>query len=70
MESSPKKLVSETYFLKYWLENTQNEQTGVWRFSLTNIDSGQRFGFATPEALLAYIKTAMESWKENDNEPS
>lgn len=55
MDSSPPR--SESFLLRCRQE--RSPQTGlpdVWRFSLEDVRTGQRVGFVTLEAALAYVR--------------
>lgn len=48
------------YLLRCWQERSQQpEHLGVWRFSLQEPHSGQRRGFASLEALMAFLETQL-----------
>jgi len=44
--------------LRLWSEPCQN-QAPVWRFSLQDVASGERYGFADLESLLTFIRARM-----------
>lgn len=45
------------YLLRFWEERLQGEGGAViWRFSLEDASSGKRRGFASLEALLAFLQ--------------
>ena len=44
------------YLLRCWEERGEQDDGGtVWRFSLVNPETNERRGFATPEALAAFL---------------
>lgn len=45
--------------LRMWVEHTEH-QSPVWRFSLENISTGERNGFADLDALICYLLELME----------
>lgn len=50
-----------SFLFRCWEEGRR--QPGVaraWRFSLEDVHTGHRRGFASLEALLAYVRTEME----------
>jgi len=46
-----------SYLLRLWQE--QDEQTTLWRFSLDDPRTGERFGFADVETLLRFLNEQM-----------
>lgn len=57
-----------SFLLRLWLDS--DSQT--WRFSLEDPHTGERRGLANLDALIAFLKEAMEQAKHNDsiNHPS
>lgn len=52
------------YLLRFWEERGQIQDRGVtWRFSLEDPHTHERRGFATLEALIAFLQTSI-----NDNQ--
>ena len=50
------------YLLTTWEERSQGpEVPAAWRFALQDPRSGQRRGFATLEALVAFLRTELIS---------
>ena len=45
----------QVLLLRCWEERGERPESGVWRFSLQNPDTGLRRGFANLEALLAFL---------------
>ena len=45
--------------LRMWVEHTEH-QSPVWRFSLENISTGERNGFADLDALICFLLELME----------
>jgi hypothetical protein len=57
MPESPLRLV---HLLTLWRERPARPgQPAVWRFSLEDIQTRERHGFADLEALMAFLKTQM-----------
>lgn len=51
-----------SYLLRYWEERgPQPSQPAIWRFSLEDVETGERRGFANLEALVAFLQTRMTS---------
>jgi hypothetical protein len=46
-----------SYLLRFWQEHGENTLTGVWRFSLEDPLTSQRHGFASLEALTAWLQS-------------
>lgn len=45
------------FVLRTWQESGQDSAgTGIWRYSLEDPHSGERFGFATIDALVAFLQ--------------
>ena len=59
MDFSKKPLVSRAYWLKCWREYSTGTTASVWRFSLEEPHTGKRMGFASLEALLAYVNEVL-----------
>ena len=54
-----------SFLLRCWEEgNPQPGMPETWRFSLEDIHTGQRRGFASLEALLAYVRAELERDRE------
>jgi hypothetical protein len=48
------------YVLRCWEEHSQHpERPGHWRFSLEEINSSTRHGFATLHALIAFLQAEL-----------
>ncbi|MEZ4736501.1 MAG: hypothetical protein R3E79_56160 [Caldilineaceae bacterium] len=59
MTNRDKASVYRIYLLTVWQEQDQAERgDGGWRFHLTDPQTGQRYGFTTPAALLAALQQA------------
>ena len=59
LEQPPRYLA---YLLRCWQERSQRpEYLPLWRFSLEDPHSGQRRGFASLEALVAFLETVLSS---------
>jgi hypothetical protein len=48
-----------SYLLRFWEERSDELPTAVWRFSLEDPLTDQRYGFASFEALTDWLKTKM-----------
>jgi len=49
------------YVLRFWEERSRHpDRPGVWRFSLEVPRTGERRGFATLGALVAFLQQQME----------
>lgn len=48
-----------SYLLRFWEERGEEPPAAVWRFSLEDPLTDQRYGFASLEALLDWIKAKM-----------
>jgi hypothetical protein len=52
------------YVLRFWEERSQYpDRPGVWRFSLEVPRTGERHGFASLEALVAFLRAQVEGEK-------
>ncbi|RMF03519.1 MAG: hypothetical protein D6768_05695 [Chloroflexi bacterium] len=50
----------QSYILRCWEErSTQQDQPGVWRFSLEDVRTGRLMGFATLEAMVTYVQNKL-----------
>ncbi|HOV48558.1 MAG TPA: hypothetical protein PLM06_07995 [Anaerolineae bacterium] len=62
------------YILRLWRESLASpEQPAVWRFSLTDVRSGERHAFDDPAKLAAFLQTRMltaPAHDENSNRES
>jgi len=57
MENTPKRIV---YLLTMWQERTDAADSPAgWRFSVEDPRTGERRGFASLEALVAFLRTQM-----------
>jgi len=64
-----KSRVYRAYVLRLWQEGRDHRTgAGVWRFSLKMLPSGERRGFATLEALLAFLEQEMARAETDDKE--
>jgi hypothetical protein len=58
------------YLLTVWQEHSQEETPDHgWRFHLTDPQTGDRYGFTTPEALLAAIQQTQRAPPPVDEAP-
>ncbi len=48
-----------SYLLRFWEERSDELPVAVWRFSLEDPLTDQRYGFASLEALMDFVKTKM-----------
>ena len=49
----------QAYLLRFWQEQREHpDLSGTWRFSLEDPQSGERRGFASLEALTAFLRQA------------
>ncbi len=57
-----------SYVLRFWEERSAESAQTIWRFSLEDPLTDQRYGFPSLQALTAWLQSemAMES-KEQDN---
>lgn len=53
------------YLLRFWEERGQPTSVAVWRFSLEDPHTGQRHGFATLDALLAFLQTQIDGEQQS-----
>jgi len=56
-----------SYLLRFWEERSEQPAMAVWRFSLEDPQTGQRYGFANLEALTAWLKTEMTDASQSPN---
>ena len=49
-----------TYIIRGWSDQEVGAETPTWRFRLQDVESGSERGFATVEALLAFLKNELE----------
>jgi len=59
-----KKSRYESYMLRMW--QTSNEEELIWRASLENPSSGERFGFASLEDLCSFLQARTEASNPQD----
>ncbi len=48
-----------SYLLRFWEERSDESDVAVWRFSLEDPLTDQRYGFASLEALTEWLVTKM-----------
>ena len=48
-----------SYLLRFWQKHSRSESRAGWRFSLEDPHTGQRQGFASLEAFVAYLQAEM-----------
>lgn len=64
MPTLNKSLRYRAYLLRCWEERSQHPAfLPVWRFSLEDPHTGQRYGFANIEALVAFLSAELTSDK-------
>ena len=52
------------YVLRFWEERSRHpDRPGVWRFSLEDPRTGERRGFASLEAVVAFLRGQVEGNK-------
>lgn len=60
-----------SYLLRFWCEHHENGQI-VWRYTLLDPHTGQRFGFLSLDSLVAYLAalTSESTLPDNTDTPS
>ena len=54
-----------SYLLTFWEERSRDpDAPAVWRFSLEEARTGQRRGFASLEALVAFLRVELEGERD------
>jgi hypothetical protein len=48
-----------SYLLRFWEERSDQPEQAVWRFSLEDPLTDQRYGFPSLETLIAWLQTEM-----------
>jgi hypothetical protein len=68
MRSFDTSLRYKSYLLRCWQEQdrSQTSPSRIWRFALQDTRSGKQRGFASIEALMAYLQAALA--EEDDTE--
>jgi hypothetical protein len=67
MQDEPLRLV---HLLTLWRERPARAgRPALWRFSVENVRTGERRGFASLEALMAFLRAQMEARGEKDDPP-
>jgi hypothetical protein len=57
MPAAAQSLRYQSYLLRYWEEHGRApSQPAAWRFSLEEVETGKRHGFADLEALVAFLR--------------
>jgi hypothetical protein len=60
-----------SYLLAFWEERSRDpDGPVVWRFSLEDPRTGQRRGFAGPEALAAFLRAELSGGKDEPSDES
>ena len=49
-----------SYLLRFWQEHGESQAAAIWRFSLEDPLTGQRQGFASLDALTAWLRTELD----------
>ena len=62
MEIQPKPAHYRSFLLRLWVDSDLRQ----WRFSLEDPHTGERRGLANLDALIAFLKEAMEQVKPSD----
>jgi hypothetical protein len=57
----------ESYLLRLW--QTTEGGHAVWHGSLEAVSDGHRYGFATPDALMAFLRARMDGERPPDLPP-
>ncbi len=57
-----------SYLLRFWEERSERLPLAVWRFSLEDPLTDQRYGFATLQALVQWIQEQTTNRLENNAE--
>ncbi len=52
----------QVFLLRCWEERGEHPESGVWRFSVQDPDTGSRRGFASLEALVAFLTNQFGVW--------
>ena len=60
MSQLPRQLPYQAQLLRIWVESPQSHHP-VWRFSLEDVATGQRTGFADLDALICHLLGLMEA---------
>jgi hypothetical protein len=62
----------QVYVLRCWEEHSDQPESVAWRFSVQDPDANQRRGFASLEALVAFLTNQFGAWgikcKVDDNQ--
>jgi hypothetical protein len=59
-----------SYLLRFWAERGEQLAASAWRFSLEDPLTGQRRGFPSFEALVAWLQSDMQQAEINDAQPA
>jgi hypothetical protein len=65
--SSPAHVPYQTFLLRCW-HSAPPADAPSWRFSLVDVQSGGRRGFADFDALVAYLREQMEAGSASSSE--
>jgi hypothetical protein len=58
---------SQSYLLRLW--PASEAAARVWRVSLTNVQTGERVGFADLSSLIAFLEVQMDGTSKHDDFP-
>ncbi len=56
MTNSCNSVIVYSYWLKCWKETSLHGQGDVWRYSLQNPDTGERFGFVSLGSMASFLE--------------
>ena len=59
MQSFPQPSGYRSYLLRFWEERSEQSALTLWRISLEDPSTGQRRGFASLEALMAWLQSEL-----------
>ncbi|MGB8644914.1 MAG: hypothetical protein WCF84_06735 [Anaerolineae bacterium] len=57
-----------SYLLRFWEERSEQAPLTVWRFSLEDPLTDQRYGFPSLNALVEWVQTRIDNQVENHPE--
>lgn len=57
-----------SYVLRFWEERSTESAKAIWRFSLEDPLTDQRFGFPNLEALVAWLQSEMAEEKQREDD--
>lgn len=65
MKPSPHPPFYKPYILRIWGEFATQPHSVVWRFVLEDVETGQRYGFATLEQLVTTVSQQLEGMTQD-----